>query len=232
MVARHRCDPVRSSLRATDAAVPVVVPRGDRLGSANHGRGRDLTTCERDQLRRGAARQHLVQRGRLAPVDGQTVVLPDIDHPRLEPAAVLPRQPHGCVAVDLLVAVHARTRQRQVQQVGREPATGSRIRSAQPAVVCLGTSHHVLDCPCRTCSVGHRPLRRFLTTTTRLTDTTASCLAAAAKTGWAADEEEPHPRGSRVQSGSACADEFTASTAANRDDTQRPRDRFGKPRRR
>ena len=37
------------------------------------------------------------------------------------------------------------------------------------------------------------PLRRFLTTTTRLTDPTASCLAAAAKTGWAADEEEPHP---------------------------------------
>ena len=30
-------DPVRSSLRATDAAVPVVVPRGDRLGNADRG---------------------------------------------------------------------------------------------------------------------------------------------------------------------------------------------------
>ena len=42
------------------------------------------------------------------------------------------------------------------------------------------------------------PRRRFLTTATRLTDPTASCLAAVTKTGWAADEEEPHPsRGPR-----------------------------------
>ena len=62
MVARHRRDPVRASFRATDAAVPVVVPRGDRLGK----RGPTgvtvagtLPTRERDQLRRGAARQLL-----------------------------------------------------------------------------------------------------------------------------------------------------------------------------
>ena len=41
MVARHRCDPVCSSLRATDAAVPVVVPHGDRLGNADRGAGRN-----------------------------------------------------------------------------------------------------------------------------------------------------------------------------------------------
>ena len=140
MVARHRRDPVRSSFRATDAAVPVVVPRGDRLGNADRRRGRNLAACERDQLRGGAARQHLVQRVRLATVDGELVSLPNRDHPGREPAAVLRRLPLGRVAVDLLVAIHARARQRQVQQVGREAATGREVRSAQAAVVRLGAS--------------------------------------------------------------------------------------------
>ena len=79
MVARHRRDIVRSSFRATDAAVPVVVPRGDHLGNAGRrrGRSRNHATRERDQLRRGATRQHLVQRVRLTLVDGQAVSLPD-----------------------------------------------------------------------------------------------------------------------------------------------------------
>ena len=48
MVARHRCDPVRSSFRATDAAVPVIVPRGDCLGNAGRGRGRGRNLATRD----------------------------------------------------------------------------------------------------------------------------------------------------------------------------------------
>ena len=59
MVARYRSDPVRSSFRATDAAVPVVVPRGDLAGNAGcGGGGRNLATRERDQLRRRASCQY------------------------------------------------------------------------------------------------------------------------------------------------------------------------------
>ena len=94
---------------------------------------------------RAATRQHLVQRVRLALVDGQTVSLPDRDHPGREPAAVLRRQPLGRVVGDLLVAIHARPRQRQVQQVAREATPGRWVCSAQAAVVRLGPSHHVLD---------------------------------------------------------------------------------------
>ena len=110
MVARHRRDPVGPSLRATDATVPVVVPRGDRLGNRSRGRGRrwHRATRERDQLRRGAAGQHLVQRVRFTLVDGEPIPLPDRDHPRREPAAVLRRQPLGRVEGHLLVAIHAR----------------------------------------------------------------------------------------------------------------------------
>ena len=80
MVARHRSDPVRSSFRAADAAVPVVIPRGDLLWNAgrSRGRGRDLATRARDQPHRGASCQYLVRRVRLASVNGQPVALPDV----------------------------------------------------------------------------------------------------------------------------------------------------------
>ena len=47
MVARHRRDPVRASFRATDAAVPVVVPRGERLGNADRRRDRSRNPPQR-----------------------------------------------------------------------------------------------------------------------------------------------------------------------------------------
>ena len=110
------------------------------LGNAGRrrGRGRDLAAREHDQLRRGATRQHLVQRIRLAPVDGECVSLPDRNHSDREPAAILRRLPLGRVGVDLLVAIHARAGQRQVQQVGREAATGRNVRGAQadPTIGC------------------------------------------------------------------------------------------------
>ena len=43
------------------------------------------------------------------------------------------------------VAIQVRTRQGEVQQVGREATSGRRVRGAQTAVVRLGPSHHVLD---------------------------------------------------------------------------------------
>ena len=140
MVARYRSDPVRSSFRATDAAVPVVVPRGDLAGNAGcGGGGRNLATRERDQLRRRASCQYLVQRVRLASVNGQPVALPDDDHPGREPATVLRRQPLGSIAIDFVVAIHLPTRQCEVQQVGREAAPGRKVRGARTAVVRLGT---------------------------------------------------------------------------------------------
>ena len=159
MVARHRCDPVRSSLRATDAAVPVVVPRGDRLGNAGHGRGRDrnLATRERDQLRRGAPRKHLVQRVRLATVDGELVSLPNRDHPGREPssgsapAATRPR--HG--------------RPSRSGSRADPPASGSAGSVAKRRRVARSAAHRPLSsaskneppcarCPCRRCTVSGR----------------------------------------------------------------------------
>ena len=81
----------------------------------------------------------LVQRVRLASVNGQPVALPDGDHPGREPATVLRRQPLGSIAIDFVVAIHLPTRQCEVQQVGREAAPGRKVRGAQTAVVRLGT---------------------------------------------------------------------------------------------
>ena len=73
-------------------SVPDVC--GDAAGR-RRGRGRHLATRGRDQLRRGAAGQHLVQRVRFTLVDGEPIPLPNRDHPRREPAAVLRRGATG-----------------------------------------------------------------------------------------------------------------------------------------
>ena len=89
--------------------------------------------------------EHGFQCARLAPVDGENVLLPHLDDPTCKPAPVPFRQPLGRVLVALLVPIHPRTGERQIQRVVGEPALGVRAGGAQPAVMRLGTSHDVLD---------------------------------------------------------------------------------------
>ena len=147
MIPGHRGDPVCSRLGAADAPVAVVVPLGNRLRSGGCGsrRCRHRTAREHDHLRRGAPRQHSIQRVGLTPVDGEPVLLPNGDDPSRVPAAVPRREPLGRVVVDLLVPVHAWAGQREVQQVSGEPPLRRSIGGAQPAVVRLRASDEVLD---------------------------------------------------------------------------------------
>ena len=85
------------------------------------------------------------QCARLAPVDGENVLLPHLDDPTCKPAPVPFRQPLGRVLVVFLVPIHRRTCERQIQRVIGEPAPGVRAGGAQPAVMRLGTGHQVLD---------------------------------------------------------------------------------------
>ena len=85
------------------------------------------------------------QCARLAPVDGENVLLPHLDDPTRKPAPVPFRQPLGRVLVVLLVPIYRRTCERQIQRVIGEPAPGVRAGGAQPAVMRLGTGHQVLD---------------------------------------------------------------------------------------
>ena len=73
-------------------------------------------------------------------------------------------------------------------------ATGALMRTETFHEAARGTSAPpaVAD---GTSTVGHRSPSPLPDHDHALTDPTASCLAAAAKTGWAADEEEPHPYG-------------------------------------
>ena len=85
------------------------------------------------------------QCARLAPVDGENVLLPHLDDPTCKPAPVPLRQPLGRVLVVFLMPIHRRTCERQIQRVIGEPALGVRAGGAQPAVMRLGTGHQVLD---------------------------------------------------------------------------------------
>ncbi len=85
------------------------------------------------------------QCARLAPVDGENVLLPHLDDPTCKPAPVPLRQPLGRVLVVFLMPIHRRTCERQIQRVIGEPAPGVRAGGAQPAVMRLGTGHQVLD---------------------------------------------------------------------------------------
>ena len=85
------------------------------------------------------------QCARLAPVDGENVLLPHLDDPTCKPAPVPLRQPLGRVLVVFLMPIHRRTCERQIQRVIGEPAPGVGAGGAQPAVMRLGTGHQVLD---------------------------------------------------------------------------------------
>ena len=125
-----------------------------------------LPTRERDQLRRGAARQHLVQRVRLAPVDGQAVSLPDRDHPGRGTSSGSAAGPTRPCRGSTFSWRFTRARQREVQQVGREAATSRKVRGAQAAVVSFGASHRAgrrtAPGAARTVDSGANPARVYL----------------------------------------------------------------------
>ena len=99
----------------------------------------------RDHRYRTASRQQAFQDPDLSPVDREVVLPSYLDDTTRKPAPVPFRQPLGRVLVALLVPIHPRTCERQIQRVVGEPALGVRAGGAQPAVMRLGTGHQVLD---------------------------------------------------------------------------------------
>ncbi len=99
----------------------------------------------RDHRYRTASRQQAFQDPDLSPVDREVVLPSYLDDTTRKPAPVPFRQPLGRVLVVLLVPIHRRTCEGQIQRVIGEPAPGVRAGGAQPAVMRLGTGHQVLD---------------------------------------------------------------------------------------
>ncbi len=104
MTSAHRRNSVATGFGASDPAVAIVVitrkraagvSSGCQCGPADHGLPR----------RAIAVRQDLVQSGRLAPVDRQTISLADLNGARCEPALIVLRNPFGCILALLLMPV-------------------------------------------------------------------------------------------------------------------------------
>jgi len=80
---------------------------------------------------RGARRQHLVERVGLTAINCQAILLADTKHSVRKPAPVAIRQPCGGIT-GVLLSIHPRTREGQIQEVRGETRLVSVVAAHKP----------------------------------------------------------------------------------------------------
>ena len=154
---RHGRDAVAPGFLAPDAAVCVVVVKGEGVDGAGGG----LVPCSglalglraaravtEDYRRGGAGRQGAVEGGGFAAVDGEIVLAFHCDLAGGEPATVHGGLPFGGGVAALAApatAVHVRRDEGEIEKVGREAPVDGGAGGAEAAVVGLRDGDDVLD---------------------------------------------------------------------------------------